>query len=187
MSTLSRRRSRDSCAFASSPTDRACNLRRSANLGSELEQRAERSISDSSPTCLLGALYQSDLLLLTLRRRASIIIPSLGLSGYDKSCTPQPFCVATLLSLHCFHNDRRKMIKAREGLRLRSSGCSITALWHSNWCSSVFFSFFSFTPPKALHHTGNYNIIIMYNASQAVVLLPTLITKIKRCGRPGVI
>lgn len=141
VSTLSGRGSRDSCAFASSPTDRACNLRRSANLGSELEQRAERSISDSSPTRLLGALYQSDLLLLTLRRRASIIIPSLGLSGDDKSCTPQPFCVATLLSLRCIHNDRRKMIKAREGLRLRSFGCSITGLRCSNWCSSASFFF----------------------------------------------
>lgn len=97
--------SHDSLSSASSPTDRACNLRMSANLGSN----TQRSISDSSPTCLLGALRRTDLLLLTLRRRASIIIPSLGLPWVsinhvrpNLSAWPRSFL------FHCTDNDRRK-------------------------------------------------------------------------------
>lgn len=45
--------------------------------------------------------------------RASINIPSLGLSGHCKSFMPHLFFVVTLLSFYCRHNDRReKMRKA---------------------------------------------------------------------------
>lgn len=87
------------------PQTENCNLRRSANLGSNVQG----SIADSSPVCLLGALHRTDLLLLTLRRGASIIIPSLGLpwvainhAHLNLSAWPRSFL------FHRIHNDRRK-------------------------------------------------------------------------------
>lgn len=160
--------SHDSLSSASSPTDRACNLRRSANLGSNVQG----SISDSSPACLLGALHRTDLLLLTLRRGASIIIPSLGLpwvainhAHLNLSAWPRSFL------FHCIHNDRRKRftVYPPPGAPSPDYG-ALTAAYSLCLLSS---------PRKASHHTGNYNEITAHNGLQAVVLLPILITGIK--------
>lgn len=124
--------------LASTPKGRACNLSRTANLESEVGQHAGK-VSWVSPQVFLvfAAASRSDLLLLTLWNRATIIIPSLGLSGRNKSFRPHLFCVVTLLSFDCRQNDRRKMSKARVWHSLSSRGCSITSLCCSSWCFSV--------------------------------------------------
>lgn len=48
----------------SSPTGWACNLRRTANLGSEVEQRAGKYLEFLLQSCLFTVMFQSDLLLL---------------------------------------------------------------------------------------------------------------------------
>lgn len=161
--------SHDSLSSASSPTDRACNLRRSANLGSNVQG----SISDSSPACLLGALHRADLLLLTLRRGASIIIPSPGLpwvainhAHLNLSAWPRSFL------FHRIHNDRRKRFSVYPppGAPSPDYGALAAAL----------LPLASFLPRAKPRITpGNYNEITAHNGLQAVVLLPILITGIK--------
>lgn len=68
--------------------------------------------------------------------RASINIPSLGLSRHNKSLMPHLFCVVKLLSFHCRHNDRREKIST-VWRYLPFFGCSITSLCCCSWCSSV--------------------------------------------------
>lgn len=170
VSTL-RTRSHDSYYFASSPTGRACNLRRTANLGSEMEQRAFkrylefllvfRVLPVHCPFPIWSASSHA-------AKRALVIIPSLRLSGPNKSHMLHPFCMVTLLSFYCRHNDRRKLLKHGNGPVYVLLGAQSQA--------------YAAATGVPQHHTFFYGKlcirlvgwgwkITVYNALQAVVLL----------------
>lgn len=132
----------------------------------------QRTISDSSPTCLLGALHQTDLLLLTLQERASIIIPSLGLPwvSINHVCLNLSAWTRSFL-FHYIHNDRRKRFSVYPPPGASSPDYAVLTAAYSLCLLS--------SPCKASYHTGNYNEITAHNRLQAVVLLPILIMGIK--------
>lgn len=116
--------------FASSPKGRTCNLRRTMNLERKVEQRAGGSFLNFSAalsffSCSFPIWSASS----HAASRASIIIPSLGLSGHYKSLLPHLLCMVTLFCFYCRHDGRRQ--------GARKARCSITVWCCCSCCSSV--------------------------------------------------